>query len=74
MKSDGIGKGFALDIAALTDKIVDLVAVTDSRYSLGDNRTGIEFRRYVMRSRANEFHAPLMGTVVRLRARECRQE
>ena len=41
MKSDGIGKGFALDIATLTDKIVDLVAVTDSRYSLGDDRTGI---------------------------------
>jgi len=72
MEPDSIGKRFALDIATLADKIVDLVAMADSRHSLSDDRTGIKFRRHVMRGGPNELHTPLMGTVVRLRSGERR--
>lgn len=74
MEPDSIGKSFALDIAAFADKIVDLVAMADGRHSLSDDRTGIKFRRHVMRCCTDEFHAALMGAVVRLCTRECRQK
>src|SRR5690242_18979972 len=63
-----------LDIAAFAHEIVGRVAMTDALDVLIDNRSFVEVARDVMRSRADQLHAALMGLMIGLGALESRQE
>ena len=64
----------ALDAAALPQQVVDRVAVRHALRALFDDRALVEVRGGVVRRRADELDAALVGSMVRLRADEGREE
>src|SRR5690606_18926281 len=63
-----------LQVAALAHQVLHRVAVGDGGDVLGNDRPGVELAGDVMAGGADDLHAPRVGGVVGLGAREGRQE
>jgi len=74
VETHGRGQRGALNLPPLAHEVLDLVAMTDRRDPLGDDRSRIEFRRHVVGRGADQFHTALMSPVVGLGASEGGQE
>src|SRR5215207_2519852 len=74
MPANRAGEDAPLDLASEADKVLHGVAVGYVRYVLVDDRPGVELLCYVVGSRADGLHAPLVGPAVRVRAGEGREE
>lgn len=71
---DGAGEDDALDVAADTDQVGDLVGVADPDHVLVDDRAGVELGGHVVGGRADQLDAALVGASVGVGADERRQE
>ena len=63
-----------LDIASDGHEIVRRKGMIHPGDVLLDDRPLVEFRRHIMRRRADQLHAPRMGLMIRLGSLEARQE
>lgn len=68
------GEDELLDVAPLPHEVRSVVSVADPDHVLRDNRPVVEHRRDVMAGGANDLHPARVRLMVRLRARERRQE
>src|SRR5437868_2717713 len=65
---DGLGEDSFLQVAALANQVLDTVAVRHAGDVLVDDRTFIQIARRVVRRGADEFHAALVGLMIRTSA------
>src|SRR5262249_13224802 len=70
----GLGQNHLFQITAFLDQVFDIVFVRDADDTLFDNRTIVENLRYIMRGRANQLDAAIIGLMVRLASNKRRQE
>ena len=71
---NGTGEDYLFQVFPFIDKIGNRIFMGNADNILFDNRSGIQFGRYIMAGGANDLNTPFKSGMIRFRTNKCRQE